>query len=189
MLFLAAASEVPSPAASNEAPEVVSVRVSGEGLVAVDDAVMRVSDFTNSLRAILRDADLVAFYAPTSPTPRRSTAASVLSSLSRTGTRLLVVQEDGSYKLPAADLPAGETRITLSTEEIERVLDFYDAAGTNLVRSPLPVMGLTFQEDDLTGGYRLDSVKVGIGGRSVWIVHRGLETETPETTIELKKEW
>ncbi|OQA24830.1 MAG: hypothetical protein BWY59_02021 [Verrucomicrobia bacterium ADurb.Bin345] len=173
-----------------EEGEVVTVFVDEGGDIYWDGE--RIDTNTLATRLSLLDGeDAVALYSSVDESSVRQADRNIMESVLRVGVPLVLVEDENRVKLP---LQAGDGQarpVTLSTARIRQALDLYDkAVGREDRHKPLSGTDvlLRFDPND-EQGYLLRRIEVGLGGRSLWIVHETLGEQESSTSIRLKKEW
>ena len=104
---------------------------------------------------------------------------------------MVVVEDDGSARLPFQPSDGQKQPVTVNTMRIRDALKFYDTIKgepppANLLSGPDVV--LRFDPDN-EAGYVLKRVEVGVAGSSLWIVHETLDDADSSTSIQYKKKW
>ena len=176
---------------SKETNDVNEIRILDSGDVAWNGERVDTNAFAARLEQSRLEGDAIAFYGNLTGQDARSRDQRVFESVARTGVRMVVVEDDGSARLPFQQTDGGRPPVTVSTMRIRDALKFYDGIKgepppANLLVGPDVV--LRFDPDN-EEGYVLKRVEVGVAGSSLWIVHETLNDIDSSTSIQYKKEW
>jgi hypothetical protein len=176
---------------SKETNDVNEIRVLDSGDVAWNGEQVDTNAFAERLEQSRLEGDAIAFYGNLTGQDARSRDQRVFESVARTGVRMVVVEDDGSARLPFQQTAGGRPPLTVSTMRIRDALKFYDGIKgepppANLLSGPDVVLRF---DPDQEEGYVLKRVEVGVAGSSLWIVHETLDDIDSSTSIQYKKEW
>ena len=176
---------------SKETNDVNEIRILDSGDVTWNGERVGTNAFAARLDQSRLDGDAIAFYGNLTGQDACSRDQDVFESVARTGVRMVVVEDDGSARVPFQQTDGGRPPVTVSTMYIRQALRVYDKIKGEPPSASLlsgPDIVLRFDPDN-EEGYILKRVEVGVAGSSLWIVHETLDAIDSSTSIQYKKEW
>ena len=176
---------------SKETNVVEEIRVLDSGDVVWNGERVDTNAFAARLEQSRLEGDAVAFYGNVTGQDARSRDQRVFEAVARTGMRMVVVEDDGSARLPLVWTDGVRRPVTVNTMRIRDALKFYDRIQGE-TPSPNPLSGpdivLRFDPDNQEG-YALRRVEVGVAGSALWIVRETLDDDNSSTSIQYKRKW
>ena len=183
---------VPSGAEfSKETNDVEEIRVLDSGDVVWNGEPLDTNAFAARLEQSRLEGDAVAFYGNVTGQDARSRDQRVFEAVARTGMRMVVVEDDGSGRLPFVQTDGGKRPVTVNTMRVRDALKFYDKLKGEPPSASLlsgPDLVLSFDPDN-QDGYVLRRVEVGVAGSALWIVRETLDDDNSSTSIQYKRKW
>lgn len=176
---------------SKETNDVEEIHILDSGDVVWNGECVDTNAFAMRLAQSRLDGDTIALYGNVTGQDARSRDQRVFEAVAKSGARMVVVEDDGSVRLPFQSSDGQKQPVTVSTMRIRDALKFYDnikgePPSANLLSGPDIVLRFDPENKE---GYVLQRVEVGVVGRSLWIVRETLDDTDSSTSIQYKKEW